>query len=63
MGRNIDNALGLGNWTGKEDTDHWRYDTLQRVSLPDGETAAGADAGLGMSLVWTGSGELYSLSL
>jgi len=59
MGRNIDNALGLGNWTGNEDTEHWRYDTLQQVTIP-GERAVGADASLGGSLVWTDNGNVYS---
>jgi len=56
---NIDNTLGLGTWTGKDDTEHWRYDTLQQVNL-QGEIAAGTDASIGGSLVWTNSGTVYS---
>ncbi len=58
MGRNIDNALGLGTWQGQEDK-KWRYDTLQKVRLPnEAERAVGADASLDASVVWTDQGKM-----
>jgi hypothetical protein len=61
IGKNTDNALGLGTWTGNKDAEHWRYDSLQRVQLPAGDDgkggrAAGLDATLGASVVWTEDG-------
>uniref|UniRef100_A0A914RBA5 Uncharacterized protein n=1 Tax=Parascaris equorum TaxID=6256 RepID=A0A914RBA5_PAREQ len=53
-GKNTDNALGLGTWTGNDDTDHWRYTHLEKIELPT--KAAGIAAKLGCSLAWNKEG-------
>jgi len=60
IGKNTDNALGLGTWANNDDKEHWRYDSLQLVSLPDGAKAAGLDATLGASIVWTEDGKVFA---
>lgn len=57
IGKNTDNALGLGTWSGKED-DHWKYSELQKIDVP--EQIKGISASLGCSIVWTDSGNAYS---
>lgn len=59
IGKNTDNALGIGTWEGNQDDQHWRYDTLQRITLPEGVKAAGVDATLGASIFWTDDGNVY----
>ena len=59
IGKNVDNALGIGTWTGNDDNVHWRYDTLQEVHLPDEAKAAGVDASMGATIVWTTDGKLF----
>uniref|UniRef100_A0A0M3HIS2 C-type lectin domain-containing protein n=1 Tax=Ascaris lumbricoides TaxID=6252 RepID=A0A0M3HIS2_ASCLU len=54
IGKNTDNALGLGTWTGNDDTDHWRYTHLEKIELPT--KAAGIAAKLGCSLAWNKDG-------
>uniref|UniRef100_A0A914MV86 Regulator of chromosome condensation n=1 Tax=Meloidogyne incognita TaxID=6306 RepID=A0A914MV86_MELIC len=54
-----DNALGIGTWEGNQDDQHWRYDTLQRITLPENVRAAGIDATLGASIFWTDDGNVY----
>lgn len=56
IGKNTDNALGIGTWEGNNDNLHWRYDSLQIITLPNNQKAAGIDACLGTSLVWTSDG-------
>lgn len=56
IGKNTDNALGLGTWTGNDDTDHWRYTHLEKIELPT--KAAGIAAKLGCSLAWNKEGWL-----
>lgn len=56
IGRNIDNALGIGSWTGQQDEEHWRYDTLQRIQFPDDVKIAGVTASQGSSIAWTEDG-------
>lgn len=53
IGKNTDNALGIGTWTGKDDDDHWRYTKPQKISLPK---ASGVCAKLGCSVAWTSEG-------
>lgn len=60
IGKNTDNVLGLGTWNGNNDTEHWRYDTLQRVSFPDEVKISGIDASLASSVAWTENGDTYS---
>ncbi|CAG9534242.1 unnamed protein product [Cercopithifilaria johnstoni] len=57
IGKNTDNALGLGTWSGKED-DHWKYSELQKIDIP--EPIKGISASLGCSIVWTDNGNAYS---
>ncbi|CAI5441097.1 unnamed protein product [Caenorhabditis angaria] len=59
MGKNTDNALGLGNWQGKDDQQHWLYDSLQKLDI-DGKKVAGVSAKLATSVVWTEDGEAYA---
>lgn len=58
MGKNTDNALGLGNWTGKDDQQHWLYDTLQKVDFD--EKIVGVSAKLATSIAWTAEGKAYA---
>lgn len=58
IGKNIDNYLGIGTWTGQDDEEHWRYHTLQRVTFPDQVKIAGVTASLGCSIAWTDEGLL-----
>ncbi|KHN75893.1 Regulator of chromosome condensation [Toxocara canis] len=58
IGKNTDNALGLGTWTGNEDSEHWRYTHLEKIELP--AKAMGIAAKLGCSLAWTQEGVAYS---
>ncbi|WKX95743.1 hypothetical protein Q1695_012303 [Nippostrongylus brasiliensis] len=61
IGKNTDNALGLGTWTGNDDADHWKYSTLERIQFPDeAGKIAGTTAKLGCSLAWTESGDAYA---
>ncbi|EJW84671.1 hypothetical protein WUBG_04417 [Wuchereria bancrofti] len=57
IGKNTDNALGLGTWSGKED-DHWKYSELQKIDVP--EQIKGISSSLGCSIVWTDGGNAYS---
>uniref|UniRef100_A0A915PY75 Regulator of chromosome condensation n=1 Tax=Setaria digitata TaxID=48799 RepID=A0A915PY75_9BILA len=57
IGKNTDNALGLGTWNSKED-DHWKYSELQKIDIP--ESIKGVSASLGCSIVWTDKGNAYS---
>ncbi|KAL3126020.1 hypothetical protein niasHT_003617 [Heterodera trifolii] len=60
IGKNTDNALGLDTWQGNHDEEHWRYDTLQHIPLPDGVNAvAGVDATLGATIFWTDDGRVF----
>lgn len=54
IGKNTDNALGLGTWSGKED-DYWKYSELQKIDIP--EPIKGISASLGCSIVWTDNGK------
>ncbi|VDK75346.1 unnamed protein product [Onchocerca ochengi] len=58
IGKNTDNALGLGTWSGKEDVDHWKYSELQKIDIS--EPIKGISASLGCSIVWTDNGSAYS---
>ncbi|MFH4975229.1 hypothetical protein AB6A40_001938 [Gnathostoma spinigerum] len=58
IGKNTDNALGLGSWTGNDDTEHWKYSSLQKIDLPS--DVVGITAKLGCSIAWTSSGTAYS---
>ncbi|KAI6227958.1 Regulator of chromosome condensation [Aphelenchoides besseyi] len=60
IGKNTDNILGLGTWTGREDNEHWRYDTLQQVIFPEGVKIAGVHASLGTTIAWTEDGDAYA---
>ncbi|KAI1727560.1 regulator of chromosome condensation (RCC1) repeat domain-containing protein [Ditylenchus destructor] len=60
IGKNTDNALGIGTWVDNNDLDHWCYRTLQRVTLPEGIRAAGVTASLGSSIVWTDEGKVFA---
>jgi regulator of chromosome condensation len=60
IGKNIDNILGLGTWTGQDDNEHWRYDTLQRVVFPDDVKIAGVSAATGCTIAWTEDGDAYA---
>jgi alpha-tubulin suppressor-like RCC1 family protein len=57
IGKNIDNYLGIGTWTGRDDEEHWRYHTLQKVVFPDDVKIAGVTASLGCTIAWTEDGE------
>ena len=58
IGKNTDNALGLGTWTGKDDQDHWKYIDLQRIEMPS--KVAGITAKLGCSVAWDVDGKVFS---
>ncbi|ETN84869.1 regulator of condensation family protein [Necator americanus] len=61
IGKNTDNALGLGTWTGNSDSEHWKYSTLERVKFPkEAGKIAGTTAKLGCSLAWTEGGHAYA---
>ncbi|CAD6192134.1 unnamed protein product [Caenorhabditis auriculariae] len=60
MGKNTDNALGLGTWTGKEDQVHWLYETMQKLEFEEGKKIAGVSAKLATSVAWTDDGDVYS---
>ncbi|EYC16794.1 hypothetical protein Y032_0032g2498 [Ancylostoma ceylanicum] len=61
IGKNTDNALGLGTWTGNDDSEHWKYSTLERVKFPEeAGKIAGTTAKLGCSLAWTEDGHAYA---
>lgn len=60
IGKNVDNALGLGTWMNNDDNDHWRYDELMQVELPGGVEAAGLDATLGATIVWAQDGSCFA---
>ncbi|KAL6736776.1 hypothetical protein Aduo_007089 [Ancylostoma duodenale] len=61
IGKNTDNALGLGTWTGNDDSEHWKYSTLERVNFPpEAGKIAGTTAKLGCSLAWTEDGHAYA---
>ncbi|ULU04417.1 hypothetical protein L3Y34_017290 [Caenorhabditis briggsae] len=58
MGKNTDNALGLGNWTGKDDQQHWLYDSLQQVEFDS--KIVGVSAKLATSIAWSEDGTAYA---
>uniref|UniRef100_A0A8R1HGN1 Regulator of chromosome condensation n=1 Tax=Caenorhabditis japonica TaxID=281687 RepID=A0A8R1HGN1_CAEJA len=58
MGKNTDNALGLGNWTGNEDRDHWKYDSLQKIEFDT--KIVGVSAKLATSIAWTENGKAFA---
>uniref|UniRef100_A0A1I7UMG8 Regulator of chromosome condensation n=1 Tax=Caenorhabditis tropicalis TaxID=1561998 RepID=A0A1I7UMG8_9PELO len=58
MGKNTDNALGLGNWTGKDDQQHWLYDALQKIEFPS--KIIGVSAKLATSIAWSEDGKAYA---
>ncbi|KJH52007.1 putative D-tyrosyl-tRNA(Tyr) deacylase [Dictyocaulus viviparus] len=61
IGKNTDNALGLGTWTGNDDSEHWKYTTLERVQFPpEAGKIAGTTAKLACSIAWTESGDAYA---
>lgn len=61
IGKNTDNALGLGTWTGNDDSEHWKYSTLERIEFPaEAGKIAGTTAKLGCSLAWTEDGDAYA---
>uniref|UniRef100_A0A7E4UQR8 Protein pim1 n=1 Tax=Panagrellus redivivus TaxID=6233 RepID=A0A7E4UQR8_PANRE len=60
MGLNTDNELGLGTYQGKDDQEHWRYLTHQRIELPEGVKIAGIAATLGATIAWTETGDAYA---
>uniref|UniRef100_A0A0K0CZS3 Regulator of chromosome condensation n=1 Tax=Angiostrongylus cantonensis TaxID=6313 RepID=A0A0K0CZS3_ANGCA len=61
IGKNTDNALGLGTWTGNDDSEHWKYSTLERVQFPpEAGKIAGTTAKLGCSIAWTEDGDAYA---
>lgn len=59
IGKNVDNYLGIGTWTGRDDNEHWRYHTLQRVVFPDDVKIAGITASMGCTIAWTEDGRLF----
>ncbi|CAO4364351.1 unnamed protein product [Caenorhabditis nigoni] len=58
MGKNTDNALGLGNWTGKDDQQHWLYDSLQQIEFDS--KIVGVSAKLATSIAWSEDGTAYA---
>ncbi|KAJ1356882.1 hypothetical protein KIN20_014731 [Parelaphostrongylus tenuis] len=61
IGKNVDNALGLGTWRGQDDFDHWKYTTLERVHFPsEAGKIAGTTAKLSCSIAWTENGDAYA---
>uniref|UniRef100_A0AC35TU29 Regulator of chromosome condensation n=1 Tax=Rhabditophanes sp. KR3021 TaxID=114890 RepID=A0AC35TU29_9BILA len=58
IGRNIDNALGLGTWRGNNDEDNWKSDNTIKLHLK--LKMAGVTAGLGCSVAWTEDGRAFS---
>ncbi|PIO74070.1 hypothetical protein TELCIR_03929 [Teladorsagia circumcincta] len=61
IGKNTDNALGLGTWTGNDDSEHWKYSTLERIPFPrEAGKIAGTTAKLGCSVAWTEKGDAYA---
>ncbi|PAV61617.1 hypothetical protein WR25_00648 [Diploscapter pachys] len=58
VGKNTDNALGLGTWTGNDDKEHWKYDKPQKLVLD--ENAVGVTAGLASTIIWTEEGSAYA---
>ncbi|KAF8361618.1 ran-3 [Pristionchus pacificus] len=58
IGKNTDNALGLGTWTGNDDTAHWRYTTLQKVEKLNTKMS-GCSAKLGASIAWDEDGNAF----
>ncbi|EFO85751.1 hypothetical protein GCK72_004997 [Caenorhabditis remanei] len=58
MGKNTDNALGIGNWTGKDDQQHWLYDTLQKLDFDS--KIVGVSAKLATSIAWSEDGTAYA---
>lgn len=58
MGKNTDNALGLGNWTGKDDQQHWLYDTIQEIEFDS--KIVGVSAKLATSIAWSEDGTAYA---
>lgn len=61
IGKNTDNALGIGTWQGNSDDLHWRYDSLQQINLPHGIKAEGVTASLGTSITWLDNGMFFIL--
>lgn len=61
IGKNTDNALGLGTWEGNNDNVHWRYNCLQKITFPNNTNIAGVDASLGTSIAWTSDGKFFSI--
>lgn len=59
IGKNTDNALGLGTWSGNDDTEHWRYTHLEKIELPT--KATGIATKLGCSLAWNKEGHFRLL--
>ncbi|GMS84115.1 hypothetical protein PENTCL1PPCAC_6290 [Pristionchus entomophagus] len=58
IGKNTDNALGLGTWTGNDDKEHWRYTTLEKVEKLPG-IMSGCSAKLGASIAWNEEGKAW----
>uniref|UniRef100_A0AC35U928 Regulator of chromosome condensation n=1 Tax=Rhabditophanes sp. KR3021 TaxID=114890 RepID=A0AC35U928_9BILA len=58
IGRNIDNALGLGTWKGNSDEENWKSDHLVQLTFSD--KIAGVTAGLGCSVAWSEDGRAFS---
>uniref|UniRef100_A0A1I8A6D0 RCC1/BLIP-II n=1 Tax=Steinernema glaseri TaxID=37863 RepID=A0A1I8A6D0_9BILA len=60
LGKNTHNALGLNTWTGNDENGHWRYTSLQKVSVGDGDSVAGVTAAIGCSIAWTENGDAFA---
>lgn len=58
IGKNTDNALGLGTWTGNSDTEHWKYTKLEKIKFDT--RIVGVAAKLGCSLAWDSEGKAYA---
>ncbi|GMR36342.1 hypothetical protein PMAYCL1PPCAC_06537, partial [Pristionchus mayeri] len=58
IGKNVDNALGLGTWVDNNDREHWRYLTLQKVDKLPGKMS-GCTAKLGASIAWNEEGNAW----
>ncbi|CAJ0576415.1 unnamed protein product, partial [Mesorhabditis spiculigera] len=58
IGRNVDNALGLGTYNAKEDDENWKYDELQKIVIPG--VSAGVTAKLTCSVAWDRDGKGYA---
>lgn len=55
--------MGLGTWTGSSDSEHWRYETLQKIEVPASSGVSAISASLGSTIVCCEDGQLLVIDL